>query len=271
MGLDDTRLKCRGEKGSGYFQAYLWTFVNPDVPGAVFRFTPGRSADHLQVHLEGVLARYLIGDAYAGNSAAAREAGLDVVHGGCWAHVLRYFGEAQKEGGQFAQLFMRDIGALYAIENEANESKLDAIARLALRRARGRPILARILGRTLGWKETFSSSGKMGKAIKYLRNSRRALKCFLLDGRVPLDNNACENAIRPVAIGSKNFLFAGSERGGEAAAIVYSVIESCRRADVDRWEYLRDVLVRVATHPASQVADLLPARWAEIRSAEAAN
>ncbi len=72
-----------------------------------------------------------------------------------------------------------------------------------------------------------------------------------------------------MAIGRKNFLFAGSERGGEAAAIVYSVIESCRGADVDRWEYLSDVLVRVATHPASKIADLLPARWAEIRATEA--
>jgi len=271
MGLDDTRLKCRGEKGAGYFQAYLWTFVNPEVPGVAFRFTPGRSAKQLQPHLEGVRARYLVGDAYSGNSAAAREAGLDVIHGGCWAHVLRYFRDAQKEGGQFARLFMRDISELYAIENEADESKLDAMARLEQRRARGRPILARIFGRTLGWKEAFSLSGKMGKAIKYLRNGRQALKCFLLDARVPLDNNACENAIRPVAIGRKNFLFAGSKRGGEAAAILYSVIESCRLAEVDRWEYLRDVLVRVATHPASKIADLLPARWAEIRAAKAAD
>jgi transposase len=270
MGLDDTRLKCRGEKGSGYFQAYVWTFTNPDVPGVVFRFTPGRSAQQLQVHLEGVQARYLIGDAYAGNSAAAREAGLDVIHGGCWAHVFRYFRDAEKEGGQIARLFLRDIGALYAIEDEAGESKLNAMARLALRRARGRPILARIFGRTLGWRDAFSTSGKMAKAIKYLRNGRKALKCFLLDGRVPLDNNSCENAIRPVAVGRKNFLFAGSVRGGEAAAIMYSVIGSCRAADVDRWEYLRDVLVRVATHPASQVADLLPARWAELRAAEVA-
>ena len=270
MGLDDTRLKCRGENGSGYFQAYVWTFTNPDVPGVVFRFTPGRSAQQLQVHLEGVQARYLIGDAYSGNSAAAREAGLDVIHGFCWAHVFRYFQDAEKEGGQFARLFLRDIGALYAIEDEAGESKLDAMARLELRRARGRPILARIFGRTCGWKDAFSTSGKMAKAIKYLRNGRQALKCFLLDGRVPLDNNACENAIRPVAIGRKNFLFAGSVRGGEAAAIMYSVIGSCRAADVDRWEYLRDVLVRVATHPASQVADLLPARWAELRAAEVA-
>lgn len=271
MGLDDTRLKCRGENGSGYFQAYLWTFTNPDVPGVAFRFTPGRSAEQLQVHLEGVRARYLIGDAYAGNSAAAREAGLDVIHGGCWAHVFRHFKDAEKEGGQIARLFLRDIGALYAIEKEAGESKLDAMARLELRRARARPILARIFGRTLGWKDAFSTSGKMAKAIKYLRNGRIALKCCLLDGRVPLDNNACENAIRPVAVGRKNFLFAGSVRGGEAAAIMYSVIASCRAAEVDRWDYLRDVLVRVATHPASQVDDLVPARWAEIRATEAAN
>jgi len=270
MGLDDTRLKCRGEKGSGYFQAYVWTFTNPDVPGVVFRFTPGRLAEQLQVHLEGVLARYIIGDAYAGNSAAAREAGLEVIHGGCWAHVFRYFEDAEKEGGQIARLFLRDIGALYEIEDEANELELDAGARLELRRTRGRPILTRIFGRTLGWKDAFSTSGKMGKAIKYLRNARQALKCFLLDGRVPLDNNACENAIRPVAVGRKNFLFAGSVRGGEAAAIMYSVIGSCRAAKVDRWEYLRDVLVRVATHPASKVADLLPARWAELRAAEVA-
>jgi transposase len=271
MGLDDTRLKCRGEKGSGYFQAYVWTFTNPDVPGVAFRFTSGRSAEQLQVHLEGVRARYLIGDAYAGNSAAAREAGLDVIQGGCWSHVFRYFEDAEKEGGQIAHLFLRDIGALYAIEEEANESKLDLMSRLELRRARARPLLARIFGRTLGWQDAFSTSGKMGKAIKYLRNGRQALKCFLVDGRVPLDNNACENAIRPVAVGRKNFLFAGSVRGGEAAAIMYSVIGSCRAAQVDRWEYLRDVLVRVATHPASQVADLLPARWAELRAAEVAH
>jgi len=271
MGLDDTRLKCRGENGSGYFQAYVWTFTNPDVPGVVFRFTPGRSAEQLQLHLEGVQARYLIGDAYAGNYAAARGAALEVIHGGCWAHVFRHFEDAQKEGGQVARLFLHDIGALYAIEDEADESKLDALGRLELRRARGRPILARIFWRTLGWKDAFSTSGKMAKAIKYLRNGRQALKCFLLDGRVPIDNNACENAIRPVAVGRKNFLFAGSVRGGEAAAIMYSVIGSCLAAEVDRWDYLRDVLVRVATHPASQVADLLPARWAELRAAEVAD
>lgn len=268
-GLDDTRLKCRGEKGQGYFQAYLWTFTNPGVDGVAFRFTEGRSAEQLKGHLEGFTARYLIGDAYAGNSAAAREAGLEVTHGGCWAHVLRGFREAHKEGGKLAGLFRSDIRALYDIEDEANERELDPDSRRDLRRSRARPILTRIFRRTLGWKEHFSTSGKMGEALRYLRNNRQELKCFLLDGRVPLDNNACENAIRPVALGRKNFLFAGSARGGRCAATLYTLVESCKLASVDRVQYLRDVLVRVHTQPADRLADLLPARWKQLHGAPA--
>ncbi len=266
-GLDDTRLKCRGEKGQGYFQAYLWTFTNPAVTGVAFRFTEGRSAEQLKVHLGGVKARYLIGDAYAGNSAAAREAGLKVIHGGCWAHVLRGFREAHKEAGKLAGLFRADIRALYDIEDEANGRDLDPDSRRDLRRSRARPILARLFRRTLGWKEHFSTSGKMGAALRYLRNNRQELKCFLAEGRVPLDNNACENAIRPVALGRKNFLFAGSARGGRCAATLYTLVESCKLAGVDRLEYLRDVLVRVHTQPADRLAELVPARWKQLRGA----
>lgn len=259
--LDDTRMKCRGEKGHGYHQAYLWTFTNPEYPGVAFRFSDGRSADDLRAHLCGASASYLIGDAYAGNRAAAREAGLEVVHGGCWAHVLRGFRDAQKEGGKLSSLFREDIRALYEVEREADEAELDHARRLALRRSRARPILARIFRRTLAWKDHFSTAGKMGGAIRYMRNARQALKCFLLDGRVPLDNNACENSIRPVALGRKNFLFAGSARGGHAAATVYTLIESCKIAGVDRFEYLADVLVRITTHPPESLAELLPERW----------
>ncbi len=268
-GLDDTRLKCRGERGQGYFQAYLWTFTNPAVEGVAFRFTEGRSAEQLKVHLEGFRARYLIGDAYAGNSAAAREAGLEVTHGGCWAHVLRDFRDAHKEGGKLAGLFRADIRALYDIEDDANKRELDPDSRLDSRRSRARPILARMFRRTLGWKELFSTKGKMGEALRYLRNNRRELKCFLTDGRVPLDNNACENAIRPVALGRKNFLFAGSARGGRCAATLYTLVESCKLVGVDRLAYLRDVLVRIHTQPADQLAELVPARWKQLHGAPA--
>jgi len=126
-----------------------------------------------------------------------------------------------------------------------------------------------MLQRTRGWKELFSTSGKMAGAIKYLLNNKRELKAFLRDGRVPIDNNRCEVAIRPVAVGRRTWLFAGSQRGGEAAAIVYPLIESCRQAAVHPRKYLRDVLVRVATHPARRVEELIPARWAQRFAASA--
>ena len=265
--LDDTPIQCQGGKGASMWQAYLWAFVNPEISDVVYRFTPGRGAADLAPLLEGVSAEYLVGDGYKGNAAAARDAQIQAAFAGCWAHIIRGFRDARCEARQMAMLFEGDIRALYALEAEATTLGLDAVGRLALRRQRARPILLRIFRRTRGWEDLFSKSGKMAKAIKYLLNSRRALKTFLLDGRVPLDNNVCEHAIRPVAVGRKNWLFAGSIRGGEAAAIVYSLVESCRRANIEPFDYLRDVLVRVATHPASQVDELIPSRWAQLRAA----
>ena len=141
-------------------------------------------------------------------------------------------------------------------------------ARQALRHEKSRPIVARLLSRTLGWKEAFSLSGKMAEAIKYLRNSRTSLKTYLRDGRVPIDNNACERSIRPIAVGRRNWLFAGSVRGGEAAATVYTLIESCKAVDVQPVEYLTDVLSRLATHPASRIGELTPSRWKELRPSD---
>jgi transposase len=263
--LDDTPVKCRGPKGSGYFQAYLWTYVNPEVDGVAYQFTPGRAAVLIEPVIEG-LDGYLVGDGFAGHFAAARNVGGDVLHGGCWAHVLRKYRDAKKEGGRMAQMFMSDISALYDIEDEATAAKMYAEERARHRREKARPVLARLLRRTRGWQDVFSSSGKMGEAIKYMLNQWESLKCFLREGRVPLDNNSCERAIRPIALGRRNWLFAGGERGGEAAAIAYSLITSCRLAGVDPWEYLRDVMIRVATHPASKIDELVPARWAALRS-----
>lgn len=259
--LDDTPVKCQAGKGHGNFQAYLWSFVNPGVPGVAFRFTEGRSTADLAPLLAGVKASVLLGDAYAANRAAAREAELDVEYAACWAHVLRKFKDARKEAPSMVRLFRDDLRAIYAVEAEADEGKLNAKGRAELRQRKARPMIARLLARTLGWKETFSLSGKMGEAIKYLRNNRRALTTYLSNGEVPIDNNACERSIRPIAVGRRNWLFAGSVTGGEAAATIYTLIESCKAADVDPALYLADVLGRVATHPASRVRELTPAEW----------
>ncbi len=265
--LDDTPVKCltgKGEKnkdGKAIRQAYLWSFVNPAVPGVAFRFTEGRSADDLAPLLVGARASVLLGDAYAANKAAARKAGLDFEYAGCWAHVLRKFKDAGKEAPSMVRLFLADVRGLYDIEDDATERELDSNARAELRMEKARPVIARMLKRTLGWKEMFSLSGKMADAIKYLRNNRKALTTYLRSGDVPIDNNACERSIRPAAVGRRNWLFVGSVGGGEAAATIFTLIESCKAADIELVPYLADVLVRVATHPASRVDELTPALW----------
>lgn len=189
--------------------------------------------------------------------------------GGCWAHTTRKFRDAKCEAAAAAELFREDIKRLYAIESEADaEDRKDGNGpnpdrRLRMRQEHARPILASLLGRARRLRDGYSDAGKMAGAIGYILNQRKPLRLFLEDGRVPIDNNACERAIRPIAIGRRNWLFAGSRRGGRAAAAIYSLIECCRIAEIDVVSYLADVLVRVATHPASRIGELVPSKWTE--------
>lgn len=266
MQLDDTPVMCQGGKGEPHFQACLWAFVNPEVLGVAFRFTPGRASEPLSTEI-GDFSGTLVGDGYSGNRAAADKATGEIAIAGCWAHVNRKFRDAESEAPGTAKLFRTDIQKLYAIEREADEAGLDPAARAALRQHKARPILADLFALAQRQVDQFSDSGLMAKAIGYLSKQQQPLQQYLEDGRIPIDNNACERAIRPIAIGRRNWLFAGSLRGGRAAAVVYTLIECCRQANVDMVSYLADVLVRVATHPASRVAELLPAQWAKPNAA----
>ncbi|MFY9344487.1 MAG: transposase [Planctomycetota bacterium] len=179
------------------------------------------------------------------------------------------FRDAEKEAAGTAKLLREDIQKLYEVEREADEQKLDPDGRVVLRQEKSRPILVLIFSRIRRLRSQFSDAGSMANAMDYVRKQGRALRRFLRDGLVPLDNNACERAIRPIAIGRRNWLFAGSMRGGRAAAVIYTLIQSCRLAGVDFVRYLADVLVRVATHPASRIDELLPANWAATVAAPA--
>lgn len=266
MQLDDTPVMCQGGRGEANFQACLWTFVNPQVDGVVYRFTSGRASDLLAAELAGFEGT-LVGDGYSGNRAAADKVPGTIVLSGCWAHVVRKLRDAEKEAPGTAKLLRDDVRKLYEIEREADEQGLERHARTALRQQKSRPVMAALFARVRRLRGQFNEAGAMGKALAYIRNQRRALRRFLDDGLIPLDNNACERAIRPIAIGRRNWLFAGSLRGGRAAAVIYTLIECCRLANVDMVSYLADVLVRVATHPASRIDELLPANWAATVSA----
>jgi len=267
--LDDTPIKCQGGRGQPLFQARLWAFTNPEVSGVVFRFTPGRDSASL-AELLGDFEGWLVGDGYGGNRAAAKK--VEAAHalssgiriGGCWAHVFRKFRDGIKESKATATLFLDDIKKLYAIEREADAAVITPEARKALRQRRSTPIVLDIFRHAWRMGGQFSDAGTMAKAIGYVRSQHLALRRFLEDGRIPIDNNACERAIRPIAIGRRNWLFAGSMRGGRAAATVFTLAECCRLAGVDPVNYFADVLVRVSSHPASKVADLLPENWARL-------
>ena len=259
--LDDTPVDCQGPPGEKNFQARLWTYVSPTEPGVVFDFTVDRAHEHVLEFLGDEIAGYLVGDGYAGYvTIAKKRAGLIVT--GCWAHALRKFRDAIKESPTEATSMVVMIRTLFAIEEEALDQGLAPEAVKAVRAQRSKPALDRIRQRVdelLAVER--SEKSLMAGALKYVDHQWEALIGFLGDGRVPIHNNACELSIRPIAVGRRNWLFAGSERGGRAAAIVYSLIESCRRVQVDPWLYLCDVLVRVATHPAHRVEDLMPDRW----------
>jgi len=267
--LDDTPVRCQGGKGQPNFEARLWAYLSPEVPGVVFDFVPDKTHEHVLAFLRESFQGYMVGDGYQGYGTVVKKQ-PGVIEAGCFAHVFRKFKDALKEAPVEAARMLRSISRLFELESQAAQHKLEPAALLELRRNKAPPILKEIESHAKEWKGTTSDAGPLAKALTYLDNQWPVLQRFLEDGRVPIHNNSCENAIRPVAVGRKNWLFAGSVRGGECAATVYSLIESCRRVDVDPFLYLRDVLVRVCTHPASRVHELLPVNWKELFGSAAA-
>jgi len=260
MQLDDTPVQCQGGRGAKNFQAYVWVFTNPEVQGVVYRFTEGRASDLIAEQL-GDFDGWLVGDGYSGHGAAVKKVEGHIKLGGCWAHTNRKFRDAKAAAPGTVKLFRDGIKKLYEVEREADEAELDPQARLALRLERSKPIVLDLYLKARRLKNAHADSEDIAKAINYLHRQHRELSRFLQDGRIPIDNNACERAIRPIAVGRRNWLFTGSPKGGRAAAILYTLIDGCRLAGIDLVSYLADVLVRVATHPASQIEDLLPDRW----------
>lgn len=261
--LDDTPVKCQAGKGQGNFKARLWTLVSPEVEGVLYDFTERRSAECILEVLPGFEKGVLVGDGYVGyESFVTARPGVE--NAGCWAHALRKFREALDEAPLEALRAKTMIRELFLIERKADEDELSCDERLELRHSESAKVLDELDELLAGWRGRYSESGKMATACKYVENQSATLHVFLQDGRVPIHNNACEVSIRPVAVGRRNWLFAGSVRGGRAAATIYTLVESCKMAGVDPYAYLSDVLLRVATHPASRVGELLPANWKQI-------
>ena len=239
----------------------LWTYVRDDrpagdaTPPAVwFAYSPDRKGEHPQGHLRH-FAGTLQADAYAGfdpvyETGRIREAA-------CWAHVRRKFYDLQAaHHSPLAQEALERIGALYALESEIRGRPPDV--RREIRQSRAGPLLESLRA----WWETcltkLSQKSDTTAAVKYALGRWEALTRYAEDGRLEIDNNAAERALRAVALGRKNYLFAGSDAGGERAAILYSLIGTAKLNGLDPESYLRQVLSRIADHPINRIDELLP-------------
>ena len=186
-------------------------------------------------------------DGYEAYDCFARRRGGQIVLAGCLAHVRRKFYDARETAPKVAGWFLKHFQNLYALEAQLRNARAGPKLRQAERASLSRPVLARLHRALVRLKTAhrFLPRSLMGKAIDYALNQWPSLLVFLEDGRLEIDNNLIENAIRPTAIGKKNWLFIGEAQAGERSAIIYTIIECCRRRGLDPFAYLRDVFTRL--------------------------
>ncbi len=239
----------------------LWTYVRDErpagqaTPPAVwFQYSPDRKGIHPQQHLKHYRGA-LHADGYAGFNQLYVKG--EVIEVACWAHVRRKFYDImQSTGSPIATEAIERIAMLYAIEKDIRGKPPDC--RKAVRQARAGPLLADLKAWLHEQLTLVSAKSSLAQAIGYTLPRWTALTRYLADGHLEIDNNAAERSIRPVALGRKNYLFAGSDAGGERAALIYSLIGTARLNDINPQEYLTHVIERIADHPINRVDELLP-------------
>jgi transposase len=240
-------------------QGYLWTGL---VPGqcVVYEWHVRRAARCLESLLGADFAGKLQCDGYSAYPAFAKTK-TAVALFGCWAHARRGFFEAQEQAPQVAGWFLKQIGLLYQWEEPLRRSRAGPGTREALRASHHRMVVARLHRALKKLQPRYLPQSPMGQAVSYALNQWPMLERFLEHGEVELDNNLVENAIRPTAIGKKNWLFFGSAEAGQRSAMMYTLVANCRLHGVEPYAYLKDVLTRLPRTTNKEVAQLTPQRW----------
>jgi transposase len=257
---DDTPLPVLSPGNGKARTGRLWTYVRDDRPAGIdtppavwFAYSADRKGEHPRQHLS-TFQGALQADAYAGFQHLY---GKDVYEAACWAHARRKFHEIHiVHASPTTTEALARIGALYAIEEEIRGKPADL--RLSIRHARARPLLAELRAWMQRAQSRLSSKSETAGAIRYALARWHALTRYVDDGLLEIDNSAAERALRAVALGRKNFLFVGSDGGGERAAAMYSLIGSAKLNGLNPELYLSTVLARIADHPISRIGELLP-------------
>ena len=254
----------------------LWTYVRddrpfagPGPPAAVFFYSRDRGGEHPERHLAGY-AGLMQADAYAGFNRlyeVNRKPG-PITEAACWAHGRRkFFDLARINQAPIASEAVGRIDALFALEREING--LAPPQRVSVRTERSRPFVAALESWLREQRARVSKNSETGKAIDYSLKRWAALTRFLGDGRLCMSNNAAERELRAIAVGRRNWTFAGSDEGGRRAAAIYTLIATAKLNDVDPQAWLADVLARMPDYPAKRIGDLLPWNWHVARRAAA--
>jgi transposase len=255
---DETVVQVLKESGrAAQSKSYLWAqMTGAGPPIRLFSYTPGRGGTHAQPLYEGIKpGAVLMSDGYEVYNAIAAARGA--IHLGCWAHVRRYFVEAEtaipkaaRGPEQPATQFIAAMGELYAIEAKAKD--LSAEQRKQQRQQLSKPVLVRIEGLLLQHLHAVTPNSLLGKALHYLSSQWPKLIRFVDNGAWPIDNNLCENAIRPFVVGRRNWLFCDTVAGARASANLYSLIETCKANRIDPYTYLVDLFRKL---PSAKIAE----------------
>jgi transposase len=258
--MDETPVQVLNEPDrKAQSQSYMWVRMGgvTDHPIVLFNYDKSRSSE-VPLRLLGNFTGHLMSDGYAGYHAVTKH-GITGI--GCWAHARRKFKEAEKVQGKSkatgkVHLALSEMQKLYVIERQIADKPPDE--KLAVRQARAGPVLNKMRSWLDKSRTQVPPKSALGKALAYLDGEWPRLIRYVDDGRLPIDNNPCENAIRPFVIGRKNWLFSQSQAGVEASAAIYSLIETAKRSGHEPWHYLTHILTELPTTKPEDMQSLLP-------------
>jgi transposase len=253
---DETPIQVldREKKGNSH-RGYYWLYQSPHQKNVVVDYRPNRGKSgpiKLLLNYKG----WLQTDGYTAYEEFESKQGIRLV--GCMAHIRRYFEKALEENKAEAEHVLLIIRSLYQIERTIREQEVTPEERKTIRAEKATALVQELEQWAIDHQNSYLPKSLMGRAVTYLSNRMRYIKRYLEDGYLEIDNNLIENTIRPIAIGRKNYLFAGSHDGARRAAMMYSLLLTCKRHDINPYEWLKSTLEEIQDYPINKLADLLP-------------